>query len=230
MNIVELELFSEYKKIKSRTKFEFKEKNILEILGENGSGKSILFELLTDILSYSTLDGDEQNKIMKNKELLFRLKLKIKNKLIVIERLTLSESIRSYIENDEQQLPYNINKDLNIIIYSSAKKSILSETYYRLLLKSKDNLNDNRFNFYIREKIKKIIIIYLFIFKENYLKEIFKGIITINPIKKIKIKFNKSNVENMIFFKKIIGREFENISEEELGMILDDNDIQKIRE
>lgn len=234
MNLIKLELINNYKKIKAGEVFKFNQKEILGILGENGSGKTILFELITDILSFSIMDREQQHKNLQEKNILFRLELRIKEKNVYIERLKENDLIRVYTKNCDGAIEeYQISNDLNIIIYSSAKRSILSNTYYKLLLSVLKNGTDidNNFNSYIREKIKKIIIIYLFIFEEEYLKDIFQNIIEIKSIKKIELRISKNYLSKISFLKSLLEDEYESIEKNNhVNIILSKSNIEKIKD
>lgn len=234
MKLIELKILSDYKKIKSGTVFKFKKKDILGIVGENGSGKTILFELITDILSVSILTGDKQKNILKDNNLAFLMQIEIKDKVIFIEKELNSDLVETYTKNfDGDKENYLVSNELNLITYSSAKRSILSNTHYNILLnlleKSESIDSSNNFNTYVREKIKKIIIIYLCIFKKDYLEDIFKNVIDIKLIKKIEIAIHKKHEKKIEFFKQILKREFLE-ERESIKIILEEEDIEKIKE
>ncbi|MGL6131254.1 MAG: AAA family ATPase [Fusobacteriaceae bacterium] len=199
MKLIKLELMSNYKKLK-KTIFKFKSKEMLCLVGENGSGKTILFELIIDILS-SALSGISK---LKDEKIKFKLVVEINSVVYHIEKIKQKEKISIYEENEGIKKEIFEITDLIIVSYSSAKRTILSDTYYKQLLElleKKQIDGSNITNYFIREKVKKCIMLYLFLFKENYLKDKMKELINISPLKRVKI-----NLE-------ITTEEFENLQE-----------------
>ncbi|MGL5934233.1 MAG: AAA family ATPase [Cetobacterium sp.] len=199
MKLIKLELMSNYKKLK-KTIFKFKSKEMLCLVGENGSGKTILFELIIDILS-SALSGVSK---LKDEKIKFKLVVEINSVVYHIEKIKQKEKISIYEENEGIKKEIFEITDLIIVSYSSAKRTILSDTYYKQLLElleKKQIDGSNITNYFIREKVKKCIMLYLFLFKENYLKDKMKELINISPLKRVKI-----NLE-------ITTEEFENLQE-----------------
>ncbi|MGL6098669.1 MAG: AAA family ATPase [Fusobacteriaceae bacterium] len=199
MKLIKLELMSNYKKLK-KTIFKFKSKEMLCLVGENGSGKTILFELIIDILS-SALSGISK---LKDEKIKFKLVVEINSVVYHIEKIKQKEKISIYEENEGIKKEIFEITDLIIVSYSSAKRTILSDTYYKQLLElleKKQIDGTNITNYFIREKVKKCIMLYLFLFKENYLKDKMKELINISPLKRVKI-----NLE-------ITTEEFENLQE-----------------
>lgn len=205
MKLIRLELMSDYKKLK-KTIFKFKSKEMLCLVGENGSGKTILFELIIDILS-SALSGTSK---LKDEKLRFKLEVEINDCIYYIEKTKQKENIRIYREIDKTKEEILKLTDLIIVSYSSAKRTILSDTHYKQLLElleKKQIDGTNTTNYFIREKVKKCIMLYLFLFKEDYLKEKMGELIDIASLKRVKInlEITKEEFENLPELKELWG-------------------------
>ena len=233
MKILEFELFSKYRKIKQNKKFKFKKNDVLCLTGKNGSGKTNLFELIIGIL----------NTIMLNDErvhfnLFYFLKIELKKEEIYIENN--ENGLQIYkLDNNEKIILTNeyLKNNLNIIVYSSAKRTVLSEThYFNILSKTKNNMEyfEEYFNYFIREKLKKCILIHLFLFKYEDLKKVLEGIMEIKELKKISIEIKSElkiglRKEQREATKNIFGKTYKELKEG-VKVQLDEDDLLYIKD
>lgn len=232
MKILEFELFSEYRKIKQNKKFKFKKNNVLCLTGKNGSGKTNLFELILGILNTAMLNDQRVNV-----KLFYCLKIELKKEEIYIEHN--SNGLEIYkLENENKVILTSeyLKNNLNIIVYSSAKRTVLSEThYFNILSKTKNNTEyfEEYFNYFIREKLKKCILIYLLLFKYEELRNILKGIMEIKQLKEIRVEIKSElkiglRKEQREAIKNIFSKTYKELKKG-VKVQLDTNDLLRIK-
>lgn len=214
MRLKKLKLYSDYKSLKKETIFNFDENSeILALAGINGSGKTQILEVITKILSNATenkafldlkyyLEFELVNNIFKiiyndNKFIMFQ------NNIFIDENISPNYynnnwkigTLYNYRE-ENKYISQLINNRLNLITYSSAKTSVLSDFYYYEKINTitnyknyykENSISINNFkdsNKYINKRIRKIIILALFIFENEKTNEILGEYIS--NMKKIK--------------------------------------------
>lgn len=232
MRLLELTLFDDYKTLKKNKTFKFKNNNILCIAGKNGSGKTNLFEVLSSILTVAALNHKFETNFK------YKLKLELKGSEIYITNKNNVTKIYKMINGEEIELGKEyLKNNLNVVIYSSAKRSVLSEAHYFEILekiKSKEESTDC-YNYFVREKIKKCIILYLLLFDFNELKSILKEFISIKEIEEIILEIKTEfkdvlNKEQRKITKEIIIKKTYKEINEGVKVKLNKTDIEKIKE
>lgn len=211
MRIKKFELNTNYRVLKKGVKIEFSDERIISIVGLNGSGKSQLLKLINDIII-----GVFSNKL--NLDLDYKLKIEVQNETFIIENKIIENNINLWSildsrnqDNLENRSTEELNKEiiknlkskLNIIAYSSAKNSNLSEKYKYFTLKSLDefrkniNYGNDSYNSmdtvkYLDKDLLKKLSLVLFLFFEKKVRSILKGKINIKKLTSAMVYYKKA--------------------------------------
>lgn len=231
MKLLELKLFDNYKTIKKGTTFKFKAKDILCVAGQNGSGKTNLFSIISEILSVTSFNNKKIRLEYK-----FELKIELKGENFKITNV--DEEIVVYRLVDMKRLIGGrdyIRNNLNVILYSSAKRTILGEPHYvEILEKIKDKkTNESSFNYLIREKLKKCILIYLFLFEYDEMKKLVDNIIPIKELEGIVLEIKLDSREGIDNEQRkavriIFGKTYKEM-EDGVQVYLEKDDLERIK-